>query len=352
MKSREAFEQLRKRKNGINLRVRLVLLVSAEIVVCIVIALAVDSWLGTFIKMDSWLLQLIDLLAVGLSVGIGVTGWMSRYFFDPISRLRGAMRRVADGDFEVRLDTKSSSKEIQEIYTGFNMMAHELRSTEMLQTDFVSNVSHEFKTPINAIEGYSTLLQDCENLNEDQKGYVEKILHNTKRLSTLVGNILLLSKIENQDIPSNQTRFRLDEQIRQALLSLESAWTGKNIEFDVEMDSIYHTSNEPLLSHVWTNLISNAIKFTPEDSTVKLRLKAVGDEIVFAVEDRGDGLSEEAKKHLFDKFYQADTSHKQEGNGLGLALVKRILAIENGEITAENVAGGGCRFVVTLKDKS
>jgi len=351
MKSKEIFEEIREKKNGISLRVRLVLMVSSEIIVCILIALALESWLETFIHIDSWFLLLFNLIGVGLLIGIGVTSIMSKYFFSPISKLRGAMGKIADGDFAVRLDTKSSSKEIQEVYSGFNMMAHELQSTEMLQTDFVSNVSHEFKTPINAIEGYSTLLQDCENLNEDQQEYVEKIIFNTKRLSTLVGNILLLSKIENQDIPSQKTKFHLDEQIRQALLSLETAWTEKNIWFDVDMDPTTYTCNENLLSHVWTNLISNAIKFTPEGSTIKLQLKTKWNKIIFTVEDQGPGLSEEAQKHLFDKFYQADTSHKSEGNGLGLALVKRILTIEKGDISAENIEGGGCRFTVTLKQK-
>jgi len=351
MKTREAFEQIREKKNGISLRVRLVIMVSAEIIFCVLIALALDSWLGTFIHMNSWLLLLLDLIGVGLFIGIGVTSVMSKYFFSPIFKLREAMGKVADGDFTVRLDTKSSSKEIQEVYSGFNLMAHELESTEMLQTDFVSNVSHEFKTPINAIEGYSTLLQECENLMDDQQEYVEKILFNTKRLSTLVGNILLLSKIENQDIPTKKTNIRLDEQIRQALLSLETAWTEKDIFFDVDMDSISYTCNESLLSHVWTNLIGNAIKFTPSGSTVKLRLKTKWNRIIFTVDDQGPGLSEETKNHLFDKFYQADTSHKQEGNGLGLTLVKRILAISGGDISAENLENGGCRFTVMLPFK-
>lgn len=351
MRAREAFEQIREKKKGLSLRVRLVMMVSAEIIICILIALALESWLKSFIHIDSWLLLLLDLVGVGLIVGIGVTSIMSKYFFAPIAKLREAMGRVADGDFNVRLDTKSSSKEIQEVYSGFNLMTHELQSTEMLQSDFVSNVSHEIKTPIGAIEGYSTLLQGCENLTEDQQEYLDKILFNTKRLSTLVGNILLLSKIENQDIPSKQTNFRLDEQIRQALLSLEPAWSDKDICFDVDMDSIHYTSNENLLSHVWSNLIGNAVKFSPTGGTVKLCLKAETDKIVFAVEDRGPGLSKEAMKHVFDKFYQADTSHKQEGNGLGLTLVKRILMTCGGEVSAENIENGGCRFTVTLPVK-
>ena len=280
-----------------------------------------------------------------------VTSQLSKFFFNPIKKLRGAMDKVAEGDFSVRLEEKSSSKEIMEIYTGFNLMAHELSSTEILQTDFVSNVSHEFKTPINAIEGYSTLLQDSDNLDDDQREYIDKILFNTQRLSSLVGSILLLSKLENQQIPSHQVEYRLDEQVRQSIVALEPAWEQKDIEFDVELDRVSYLGNEPMMRHVWDNLISNAIKFSPNGGTVKIHLAKKLKRLIFTVEDQGPGLSEEAQKHIFDKFYQADASHKQEGNGLGLALVKRILTIEKGQITAENIPEGGCRFTVTLRTK-
>jgi len=284
-------------------------------------------------------------------VGILVTSQLSKYFFNPIKKLRSAMDKVAEGDFSVRLEEKSSSKEIMEIYTGFNLMAHELNATEILQTDFVSNVSHEFKTPINAIEGYSTLLQDSDNLDDDQRGYIDKILFNTQRLSSLVGSILLLSKLENQQIPSHQVEYRLDEQIRQSIVALEPAWEKKDIEFDVELDRISYLGNEPMMRHVWDNLISNAIKFSPNGGTVKIHLVKKLKKLIFTIEDQGSGLSENAQKHIFDKFYQADSSHKQEGSGLGLALVKRILTIEKGQITAENIHEGGCRFTVILRTK-
>lgn len=165
------------------------------------------------------------------------------------------MDKVADGDFSVRLDLKEfSSGEVQELYAGFNLMTYELKSTEVLQTDFVSNVSHEFKTPINAIEGYSTLLQGCENLDEDQQEYIDKILFNTKRLSTLVSNILLLSKIENQSIQTHQEWYGLDEQVREALLALEATWAPKDIDFDVDLEDLEYYGNENIMYHVWTNL--------------------------------------------------------------------------------------------------
>lgn len=337
-------------KNRCSLRTRLTLLVTAELVFCVLVALGLNTLLEGLIDIDSPLMLMFALLAVSLLIGFLVTSFLSKLFFDPIKKLRKAMERVAEGDFTVRLEEKSSSREISEIYSGFNLMAKELGAKEILQTDFVSNVSHEFKTPINAIEGYTTLLQS-DNLDDEQKQYVEKILFNTRRLSSLVGSILLLSKIENQSIQTNRARYRLDEQIRQSIVALESDWEKKDIEFDVDMDRVEYVGDEPMMRHVWDNLISNAIKFNPPGGMVQIRLSQTGEDITFTIEDCGPGLTEEAKKHIFDKFYQADSSHREEGNGLGLSLVKRILTISGGEVSAENREDGGCRFTVTLTEK-
>ena len=349
MKTRESFELIRNKKIKLSLRTRMTIYVAAEQFTCLLIALGLATLLFYVTDIDSLFLLFLLTLIFCLIIGAVVTIFFSKWFFDPIKKLRNAMGKVADGDFSVRLKTKSSSKEIQEVYSGFNLMAHELTSTEILQSDFVSNVSHEFKTPINAIEGYTTLLQGCENLDEEHQEYIEKILFNTKRLSRLVGNILLLSKIENQEIQTHQTAFRLDEQIRQSIVALESAWTTKDLELDVDLEDITYTGNESLMHHVWDNLIGNAIKFNPQFGLLKITLKRDTNHVIFTVTDSGPGLSEEAIKHLFDKFYQADTTRKEEGNGLGLALVKRILTIVGGDISAENLEGGGCTFVVKLK---
>lgn len=352
MKTRQTFEDIRNRKKErLTLRVRMVLWVQVELLACVGLAFFIDNVAHT-LNPDWNVPLLLELVIVSVVVGGVMTAVISRAFFNPVKNLRQAMDKVANGDFAIQLDTdKSSSGEIKELYAGFNLMTNELKATEILQTDFISNVSHEFKTPINAIEGYSTLLQGCENLDDDQKEYVEKILFNTGRLSSLVSNILLLSKIENQSIQAKREVFSLDEQIRETIVALETAWAPKNIELDVELDSVKYNGNEIMMRHIWSNLISNAIKFTPENSTVSIRLRNQKDKFIFSVTDQGEGLSDEAQKHLFDKFYQADTSHKSEGNGLGLALVKQILDIDGGDITAENVNGGGCRFTVTLYDK-
>ncbi len=339
----------RQRKSSVmNLRVQLVLLVTAELIASVLIALGVD-WLIRLYGPKGWSVPIaLEFVSIALVIGLLVTTLLAKTFFDPIKKLGIAMEKVAKGDFSVRMPLKGNSKEIQEIYSGFNLMTRELGNTEILKTDFVSNVSHEFKTPINAIEGYATLLQGYEGLDDQEREYVEKIVFNTQRLSALTASILLLSKIENQSIPTNQTSFPLDEQIRQSLVALENAWETKNIELDVELDAVSYYGSESLMHHVWDNLISNAVKFSPQGGKITVRLRETRQGIGFFVEDEGPGISPEAKRHIFDKFYQGDSSHKQEGNGLGLALVKKILSLEGGEISVENGNHTGCRFTVIL----
>lgn len=275
-----------------------------------------------------------------------VSTFLSYHFAKPYKKICDAMRNVAAGDYKTRIHEEKHIHEINEIYHNFNLMAEELDSTEILKSDFISTVSHEFKTPINAIEGYSMLLQG-EDSPEDKRQYVDKILFNTKRLSTLVGNILLLSKVDNQVIKGKQTNFRLDEQLRQAILLLEREWTKKDIEFDIEMESIEYFGSEDILLHVWTNLIGNAIKFDPQGGYIRMRLTKQEQDIIFTIDDNGPGISPEHQKHIFERFYQCDNSHKEEGNGLGLALVKKILDNCDGKIETNNLHPG-CRFTVTL----
>ena len=215
----------------ISLRARLILAVTAEMVVSILVSFGIAEvwhWIfGENLKAP----LLLELILVSLLIGVFVTNMLSRYFFGPIKKLRSAMSKVEQGDLTVKLDDSNGPKEIRDVNAGFNLMVDGLKSTETLQADFISCVSHEFKTPLNAIEGYTTLLQGCENLDETQQLYVEKILFNTKRLSDLAGSILFMSKIENQTIPTNQKLFDLDEQIRQSVLSLEAMWEPMDFVF-------------------------------------------------------------------------------------------------------------------------
>ncbi len=349
VKVREVFDQIRyQENNGFNLQWRLCIFVAVGLSVSVWLGYGVSELLRVFGMEFENIGLFLFVTFVGSIFGLVFSYLVSKWVFKPIKDLQSAMEQVADGDFSISLSARSKSKEIQEVYSGFNLMVHQLGTTEMLQRDFTSNVSHEFKTPIAAIEGYSTLLQGGENLDPDQVEYVEKILYNTKRLSGLVGNILLLSKLENQTIESNKQSFLLDEQIRESILGMEGAWLDKNIEFDVDLESIRYLGNEGLMRHVWDNLLSNAIKFSPDGGMIKLNLTKQEQQIVFVIEDNGPGIPDEAKKHIFDKFYQHDNSRKQEGHGLGLPLVKRILALSGGSIDVQNVEGGGCRFTVIL----
>jgi signal transduction histidine kinase len=257
------------------------------------------------------------------------------------------MSRVSKGNFKINLETKNTIDEIQDIYENFNLMTRELDATEILQSDFISNVSHEIRTPINAIEGYATLLQSMDGVGEEQNEYIEKIIYNTRRLSGVVGNILLLSKLESSVIKPKESEFRIDEQIRMSLMGLEKKWDAKGLELDVEMEELIFLGNDGLFFHVWNNLIENAIKFSDDGSVIAIRLARKDEKIVFSIENQGPCIKEEDLLHIFDKFFQADTSRKQEGNGLGLSLVKRILDIYAGSITAENTEKG-CKFTVTL----
>jgi len=338
----------KKKKSRVSIRAFYMLLLIVEIIIIIASASGILELIHSLFEVTKKLPNIIWLVAIGLVLGSATNIFITRFLSSPITTLKEAMKDVAGGNFDVSLDTKKGFTELREISESFNVMTKELRATEIVQTDFVSNVSHEFKTPINAIEGYATLLQDSDLSAEESAEYVEKILYNTKRLSSLVGNILLLSKIDNQGIPDKKTVYRLDEQIRGAIVSLEPKWSERECEFDVELASIEYEGCEPLLYHVFDNLIGNAIKFGPDGGVIKVRLFRTEAEIVFTVEDEGPGIDEEHIKHIFNRFYQTDSSHKAEGNGLGLSLVKRILELTGGRIFVENLPERGAKFTVVM----
>ena len=295
---------------------------------------------------------MLRVLLISILSGAAIAVGLSKIFVSPMMKLGDAMRKVAGGDFTVRLDCTSKIRDVREVYGSFNTMVKELGNTETLQTDFVSNVSHEFKTPINAIEGYASLLQDSQLTDEQKNAYIDKIIFNTRRLSDLVGNILLLSKVNNQTISLKASTFRLDEQVRQSILALESKWEKKEIEFDIDLDEIEHTGYENLLSHVWLNLIDNAVKFSPQNGQIRIRLKQLAGSVTFSIWDNGLPIPEADIDRIFNKFYQGDNSHASEGNGLGLALVRRIVAAAHGTINVTSSEDAGTEFVVALPSSS
>ena len=294
----------------------------------------------------------IRVLLISILSGAAIAVGLSKIFVSPMMKLGDAMRKVAGGDFSVRLDCTSKIRDVREVYGSFNTMVKELGNTETLQTGFVSNVSHEFKTPINAIEGYASLLQDSQLTDEQKNAYIDKIIFNARRLSDLVGNILLLSKVNNQTISLKASTFRLDEQVRQSILALESKWEKKEIEFDIDLDEIEYTGYENLLSHVWLNLIDNAVKFSPQNGQIRIRLKQLDGSVTFSIWDNGLPIPEADIDRIFNKFYQGDNSHASEGNGLGLALVRKIVAAAHGTINVTSSEDAGTEFVVALPNSS
>lgn len=276
-----------------------------------------------------------------------------QFIIKPLDKVRLAAKQVAAGDFSARIPQhrKAGKKdEFQILYDDFNMMATELASTEIMKTDFISNVSHELKTPISVIQNFSAMLQSEGITDDERKQYALKIHAATKRLSILVTDILQLSRFENQKIVANKKSYNLSEQLCRCILGFEQVWEDKNIELNSDLDDgLELNSDENLLDIVWNNLISNALKFTPENGTVEIMAKKSDGYAVVTVKDNGCGMSDHDVKHIFDKFYQADTSHATKGNGLGLALVKEIITLIQGEITVDSSQGIGSVFTVKLK---
>ncbi len=291
---------------------------------------------------------LIAIFVVSGVAGALISYFVGRRILAPMVKLSQASREVAHGNFNVTVTDSSKLEEVQTTFRNFNAMVRELNSTVTLSNDFVANVSHEFKTPLTAIEGYAMLLQDEGLSKEEQEEYLDKILSNTHRLSTLVGNILLLSKMESKSLAEEFSTFRLDEQIRQAVVLLEPEWSEKELRFDAKMDPVSFYGCESLLPHVWSNLLSNAIKASAKGQCITLRLLGQKECIVFSVTDEGCGMEKEVQERIFEKFYQADSSHKSEGNGLGLPLVKRIVELSDGLIEVESEPDKGSTFRVIL----
>ena len=291
----------------------------------------------------------VAVLALGsLLLGTVIALYVGKLIVRPIQNIGNAFEELSRGNFSVKVPEDEKIMEIREIARRFNAMTYDLSHIETLRSDFVANVSHEFKTPIASIEGYATLLQNRNLSPEKHDRYIEKILENSRRLTNLSGNILTLSKLENQEIVLGQAEYRLDEQIRRCILMLESKWSQKNLEFDVELSKQLYYGSESLLEQVWLNLLDNAVKHSPDGGVIRVGERQSETHITIFVADCGDGMSEEVKKHIFEKFYQGDSSRTSEGNGLGLALVKRIVELSKGEVTVKSSPGNGAEFSVSL----
>ena len=263
-----------------------------------------------------------------------------------------AAQTIVAGDFSVRvkpISRFSSDESFNEIVQCFNRMAEELASVETLRTDFIANVSHELKTPLAAMNNYATLLQ-TPNLPEEQRvAYAKAIAQRSRQLSRMMTNILKLNKLENQQIYPNCHPYDLSDQLCQSLLQFEDVWESKDIDLDTQIpDRVTISADQELLELVWNNLLSNAFKFTPAGGQVRLCLRQLDQQVAVTIQDTGCGMSPNTQSHIFEKFYQGDTSHATQGNGLGLALVRRVVDICQGSIQLTSAPEQGTTFTITL----
>ena len=307
-------------------------------------ALGWNEVVQTTIPILYWLL-----VAMGLTLFTRMK--IRKTYEEPMHKLAEATKKVAEGDFSIYvapLHTSDKLDYLDKMLIDFNKMVEELGSMETLKTDFFSNVSHEIKTPIAVIQNNAELLK-MEELSEQQRKYADTIFEAAKRLANLISNILKLNKLEKQTITPVMQNYDLCEQLVQCAIGYESSWEQKNLEFDADIEDYAEISADPdLMEFVWNNLFSNAVKFTEPGGTITLTEKTVGNKIYVSVQDTGCGMTEETKKHIFEKFYQGDTSHATAGNGLGLALALRVLQLNDHKIEVTSRPGEGSTFTVII----
>lgn len=265
----------------------------------------------------------------------------------PIKRLSSAAKEVARGNFDIEVEV-SSEDEVGQLTSDFNLMTKELRNIDVLRKDFVSNVSHEFKTPITSIKGFAKLINDGSLSDTQQKEYSEIIVNESERLSHLSSNLLRLSELDSRLIREQASYFPLDEQLRKTILLLEVLWSKKEIEFDLDLEKIRIRSDEALLQEVWLNLIQNAIKFSHPGGLIGITLSKQDNLATVRIADQGIGIAEIDRPHIFERFYKGDRSRSKEGNGLGLVIVKRIVELLNGRVSFESEEGKGTTFMVEI----
>ena len=302
---------------------------------------------------------MIVVYVASLLLAISMVVMIQKVILRPVWQMVKAMQRLEQGDFTVRVTCKGWMRplELREYVRAFNKAAEELSGTEILRKDFINNFSHEFKTPITSIGGFADLLLEDENMPAaERREYLSIIACESKRLAALADRVLALSRVEAQSILTDAAPFPLAEQLRQCALMVEQKWRHRkkvNVEaFIPESDACIYIGNEALLKEVWVNLLDNAVKFSPEGGEVKLKLYRDTQGVMITVTDQGPGIDESIRERIFERFYQGDASHKTEGNGLGLTMVKKIVDLHDGRITVVSALGKGSSFSVWLPEKA
>ena len=347
---------MKHQKRGISLTLLFALLTFGILAASVAVAAALSYVLTRFgilpIQAESFpesLQLLIFMSVISVIVGAGLSTLAVRIPLRPINWLIDQMNRLADGDFQARVHFKKPISMIPaflQVEESFNKMAWELGDTEVLRQDFVNNFSHEFKTPIVSIAGFAKLLQRADLDEAQRREYIDAIVEESARLSSMATNVLKLTKVENQTILTGVTEYNLSEQLRSAVLLLENDWTAKHIELDMEFPEVSIQANEALMKEVFINLLHNAVKFSPEYGPLQVRIIQEQDAVRVTIANSGE-IPEADLKRIFQKFYQADRSHGSAGNGVGLAIVKKIVELHQGTVEAES-KGGAVIFTVTL----
>ena len=273
----------------------------------------------------------------------------TRFIYRYLDKISDAMQKVADGDYTVRLDAEKDQP-FRELYRNFNTMAEELGGVEMLKNDFINGYAHELRTPITSINGFAEmLLNDDGTLSrEEKRSYLEIIASESRRLADLAGNSLLMSRLDTQKIIPDKKPFSLDEQLRRCSILLSGQWTEKDLDMTMDLDEAVYVGDYDLMQHLWINLLTNAVKYTPKGGSITVTLKNEEKFIAVSVADTGKGIPPEDRERIFDKYYQTDKSHSKRGLGLGLAICKRIVQLCNGSLTVESEVGVGSTFTVKL----
>jgi len=316
---------------------------------------------GSFMLMTWIIRDLLDVKHIYAAMGLelaGMLGFLTLVLVPMITvlyrrrarevvTLSEAIRKVAAGDYSTRI-TEYKRAQIKPIYEDFNKMCAELESVKLLRNDFINSYSHEFKTPIASINGFASLVLEKDLPEEEQKEYLKIIVDESSRLSNLATSTILLSKLTAQSIVTDIEEYDLGEQLRECSIILSGKWLQKNMEFDVSLDHVMYSGNKEMMQHLWINLLDNAVKYTPEGGKVTVSVSEENGYAIVKIADTGEGMSKEVREHLFDPYFQGDSSHSRQGLGLGLSIVKRIVELCKGTISVRSKVGEGSIFTVIL----
>ncbi len=297
-----------------------------------------------------WFSRLWTLIVLYLVLAGGLIIALTRRVVRPVLELTEATQQVAKGNFDVHIDS-GREDEIGRLTANFNHMVRELRTIDYLRRDFISNVSHEIKTPLASIQGYARLLQHEALSREEQAEYSTIIAEEATRLSSLASAMLRLSRLESQERVEDPTCYRLDEQLRRTIVLLEPQWRSKAIEFELDLQPVEYVASEELMHQVWSNLIGNAVKFSHLGGRIDVSLHGDAEAVVVSIGDHGPGIAADDIAHIFEKFFQVDRAHSGEGSGLGLSLVRRIVDLQGGRVDVQSIVGQGSTFTVTLPNR-